>query len=84
MIARHAALALFGKGAALLFELRPISGAQNAGTVRNRMPGAGQDVVQPHHVENARPLAVQASGLITVGFDGDLLETARPSPGGAA
>jgi hypothetical protein len=34
--ARYAALAPFGKVAALLSELLPISGAQNAGTVRNR------------------------------------------------
>src|SRR4051794_1051012 len=34
--AKFAALAPFGKVAALLSELLPISGAQNAGTVRNR------------------------------------------------
>src|SRR3954464_7683923 len=34
--AKFAALVPFGKGAALLSELLPISGAQNAGTVRNR------------------------------------------------
>jgi hypothetical protein len=34
--ARYAALAPFGKVAALLSELLPMSGAQNAGTVRNR------------------------------------------------
>src|SRR3954471_1744805 len=34
--AKFAALASFGKVAALLSELLPISGAQNAGTVRNR------------------------------------------------
>ena len=40
--AKFAALAPFGKVAALLSELLPISGAQNAGTVRNRTLRVGQ------------------------------------------
>ena len=40
--ARYAALAPFGKVAALLSELLPISGAQNAGTVRNRTLRVGE------------------------------------------
>src|SRR4051794_29307685 len=39
--AKFAALAPFGKVAALLSELLPISGAQNAGTVRNRTVSGG-------------------------------------------
>ena len=47
MTARYAALAPFGKVAALLSELLPISGAPNAGTVRNRTLRVGETVVQP-------------------------------------
>src|SRR5689334_18726519 len=42
--ARYAALAPFGKVAALLSELLPIGGAQNAGTVRNRTQRVGEKV----------------------------------------
>jgi hypothetical protein len=45
--ARYAALAPFGKVADLLAELLPISGAQNAGTVRNRTMRTGEAVTQP-------------------------------------
>ena len=51
--ARYAALAPFGKVADLLSELLPISGAQNAGTVRNRTMRAGEAVVQPHAAKTA-------------------------------
>jgi hypothetical protein len=47
LTAQYAALAPFGRVAALLSELLPINGAQNGGTVRNRTLRAGQDVVQP-------------------------------------
>src|SRR5215211_8052201 len=43
--AKFAALAPFGKVAAFLSELLPISGAQNAGTVRNRTLRVGEEVV---------------------------------------
>ncbi len=46
--ARYAALAPFGKVADLLSELLPVSGAQNAGTVRNRTMRVGEAVVQPN------------------------------------
>src|SRR3954465_8474587 len=46
--AKFAALAPFGKVAALLSELLPMGGAQNAGTVRNRTLRVGQDAVQQH------------------------------------
>jgi len=42
--ARYAALASFGKVAALLSELLPVAGAQNAGTVRKRALRVGEDV----------------------------------------
>ena len=42
--ARYAALAPFGKVAALLSELLPVGGAPNAGTVRNRMLRVGRGV----------------------------------------
>ena len=53
--ARYAALAPFGKVAALPSELLPISGAQNAGTVRNRTLRVGEHVVQPHATKTAEP-----------------------------
>jgi len=53
--ARYAALAPFGKVAALLSELLPISGAQNAGTVRNRTLRVGEAVVQTHPAKTAKP-----------------------------
>jgi hypothetical protein len=46
--ARYAALAPFGKVADLLSELLPVSGALNAGTVRNRTMRVGEAVVLPH------------------------------------
>ena len=45
---RYAALAPFSKVAVLLSELLPISGAQNAGTVRNRTRRVGEKVVRQH------------------------------------
>ena len=44
--ARYAALAPFGKVAVLLSELLPITGAQNAGTVRNRTLRVGDRVAR--------------------------------------
>ena len=52
--ARYAALAPFGKVAVLLSELLPISGAQNAGTVRNRTQRVGEKVVRQHATETAQ------------------------------
>jgi hypothetical protein len=45
--ARYAALVPFGKVAVLLSELLPTSGAQNAGTVRNKTRRVGEKVVRP-------------------------------------
>jgi len=77
--ARYAALAPFGKVAALLSELLPIAGAQNAGTVRNRTLRVGEDVVQPHATETVkRPVAVQATGPVVVGLDGSYVRSRHP------
>jgi hypothetical protein len=63
--ARYAALAPFGKVATLLSELLPISGAQNAGTVRNRTLRVGEAVVQPHPAKPMKP-----AEPVVVGLDG--------------
>jgi hypothetical protein len=49
--ARYAALAPSGKVAILLSELLPISGTQNAGTIRNRTQRVGEKVVARCHPE---------------------------------
>src|SRR4051812_39218242 len=68
--AKFAALVPFGKVAALLSELLPISGAQNAGTVRNRTLRVGEDVVQQPSTKNAELPAAPADGPVVVGLDG--------------
>ena len=68
--ARYAALAPFGKVAALLSELLPISGAQNAGTVRNRTLRVGEAVVQPDPTEMVKPTTTQPAEPVVVGLDG--------------
>jgi hypothetical protein len=68
--ARHAALVPFGKVASLLSELRPMGGAQNTGTVRNRTLRVGQDVVHQYLSETAKRPVVQAGGPVVVGLDG--------------
>ena len=70
MTAKFAALAPFGKVAALLSELLPISGAQNAGTVRNRTLRVGQEVVQQPSTGTAKRPMAQPAGLVVVGLDG--------------
>jgi len=67
--ARYAALAPFGKVADLFSDLLPISGAQNAGTVRNRTMRAGEAVVQPHAAKTAEA-AAQPAKPVVVGLDG--------------
>ena len=57
--ARYAALAPFGKVAALLFELLPMSGVQNAGTIRNRTRRVGEKVVRQHATETAKQTAMR-------------------------
>src|SRR4051812_4520741 len=68
--AKFAALAPFGKVAALLSELLPISGAQNAGTVRNRTLRVSQEVVQQHSTGTAKRRLAQAVSPVVVGLDG--------------
>ena len=68
--AKFAALAPFGKVAALLSELLPISGAQNAGTVRNRTLRVGHEVVPERPINIAGPPAAPADGPVVVGLDG--------------
>jgi hypothetical protein len=68
--ARYAALVPFGKVAVLLSELLPISGAQNAGTVRNRTQRVGEKVVRQHATETATQTATPPDGPVVVGLDG--------------
>jgi len=68
--ARYAALAPFAQVAALLSELLPISGARNAGTVRNRTLRVGEAVVQPHATKTAELTAAQPADPVVVGLDG--------------
>src|SRR4051794_25164954 len=68
--AKFAALAPFGKVAALLSELLPISGAQNAGTVRNRTLRVGQEVVPQRPTKDAELPTAPADGPVVVGLDG--------------
>jgi hypothetical protein len=68
--ARYAALVPFGKVAVLLSELLPTSGAQNAGTVRNRTRRVGEKVVRQHATEMATQTATPPGGAVVVGLDG--------------
>jgi hypothetical protein len=79
--ARYAALAPFGKVAALLSELLPIGGAANAGTVRNRTRRVGEAVVQPSLAETARRPEAGATGPVVVGFDGGYVRSRHPEEG---
>jgi hypothetical protein len=63
--ARYAALAPFGKVAALLSELLPISGTQSASTVRNRTRRVGETIGQQHSADPAKP-----AGPVVIGLDG--------------
>jgi hypothetical protein len=65
--ARYAALAPFGKVADLLSELLPVSGAANAGTVRNRTMRVGEAVVRPNVTTTAEPAtpSLWASMVVT-------------------
>jgi hypothetical protein len=75
LTARHAALAPFGKVAALLSELLPMSGTQHASTVRNRTRRVGEAIVQQQHsADTAKP-----AGPVVIGLDGGYV---RNRPGG--
>jgi hypothetical protein len=68
--ARYAALVPFGRVADLLSELLPISGARNAGTVRNRTMRGGEAVVRPHAANTAEAMAAQPAKPVVIGLDG--------------
>ncbi|MBV8704057.1 MAG: hypothetical protein JO118_10145, partial [Acetobacteraceae bacterium] len=70
MTARYAALASFGRVAALLAELLPLCGARRASTVRNRTLRVGAQVAQPHTVETRDQPMAQGTGPVVVGLDG--------------
>ena len=63
--ARYAALVPFGKVADLLSELLPVSGAVNAGTVRNRTMRVGEAVARPNVTTAEKP-----AEPVVVGLDG--------------
>jgi hypothetical protein len=75
--ARYAPLVPFGKVADLLSDLLPISGAQNASTVRNRTLRAGEAVVQPHSIQTAQQTTPQPTQPVVVGLDGRRSATSR-------
>ncbi len=79
--ARYAALAPFGKVAALLSELLPLSGTQHASTVRNRTLRVGAEVVQAHAVEAPDRPAARATGPVVVGLDGGYVRDRHRSEG---
>jgi hypothetical protein len=68
--ARYAALMPFGKAAALLSELLPISGVQHASTVRNRTLRVGREIVQAQAAETTNQPTPPTSGPVVVGLDG--------------
>jgi hypothetical protein len=76
--ARYAALAPFGRVAGLLSELLPISGAQNAGTVRNRTRRVGKKVVRQHATEIATQTPTPPDGPAVVGLDGGYVRSRHP------
>jgi len=79
--ARYAALAPFGKVAALLSKLLPLGGTQHAGTVRNRTLRVGAEVVQARAIEAPNQPAAQASGPVVVGLDGGYVRDRHRSEG---
>ena len=60
LTARYAAVAPFGKVAALLSELLPLGGAQHASTVRDRTLRVGTEVARPHAADPSNPPAARA------------------------
>jgi len=74
--ARYAALAPFGKVAALLSELLPLGGTQHASTVRNRTLRVSTEVVH-----GARTTNQPASGPVVVGLDGGYVRSRHRAEG---
>src|SRR5215208_3028643 len=79
--ARYAALAPFGKVAALLSELLPLGGAQHASTVRNRTLRVGTQVVRAHAAEAANRPAAPATDPVVVGLDGGYVRNRHRAEG---
>jgi hypothetical protein len=80
--ARYAALAPFGKVAALLSELLPVSGTQHASTVRGRTLRVGAEVVQAHAAETVNPPTSPATGgPVVVGLDGGYVRSRHRAEG---
>jgi hypothetical protein len=79
--ARYAALVPFGKAAALLSELLPISGAQHASTVRNRTLRVGKEIVQAQTAEITNPPTPPASDPVVVGLDGGYVRNRHRAEG---
>jgi hypothetical protein len=84
--ARYAALAPFGKVAALLSELLPLGRAMHASTVRNRTLRVGEDVAQPHATGTAersvgQTAGGQMAGSVVIGLDGGWVRNRRPEEG---
>ncbi len=80
--ARYAALAPFGKVAALLSDLLPVSGTQHASTVRSRTLRVGADVVQANVAETAKqPTASGTGGPVVVGLDGGYVRSRHRGEG---
>jgi hypothetical protein len=78
--ARYAALAPFGKVAALLSELLPVGGPQHASTVRSRTLRVGAEIVQAHAAETANPAAA-TGGPVVVGLDGGYVRSRHRAEG---
>ena len=77
LTARYAALAPFGKAAALLSELLPISGTQHASTVRNRTRRVGETIVQQQNsADTAKPV-----GPVVIGLDGGYVRNRHSGEG---
>ena len=80
--ARYAALAPFGKVAALLSDLLPVSGTQHASTVRSRTLRVGAEVMQAHAAETAKqPTAAATGGPVVVGLDGGYVRSRHRAEG---
>ncbi|HJS86513.1 MAG TPA: ISKra4 family transposase [Acetobacteraceae bacterium] len=79
--ARYASLVPFGKAAALLSELLPLSGAQHASTVRNRTLRVGTQIARAHAAETANPPAAPASGPVVIGLDGGYVRNRHRAEG---
>ena len=82
--ARYAALAPFGKVAALLSELLPLGGTQHASTVRNRTLRVGAEVVQAAHaaeVASQPGMSAPTSDPVVVGLDGGYVRSRHRAEG---